>query len=150
MAQLEGVLILVVSLIGLAEGVRLTVFKEPYILYDVIGPGYYIVIISGLLFIPGIIRLLDFGKTNEHTEPGENKGMKMRVVLLFGALVLYIFLMTIFGYFPATLFFLLISFRILGVKSLITNLVGSTAVAGAYYVIFIKYCHMVLPRGMFY
>jgi len=148
---IEGALIVVVSLVGMAEGLRLIIYKDPYILYDPLGPGLYIIAISiGLLAI-AVVHLFGHSKKLPSMErvPVDRK-FRIRMISTVAVCALYIFLITIIGYLLATILFFFLVFRIEGIKSWPFNVVLSLVLSVLYYLVFVQYCRMVLPRGFFF
>jgi hypothetical protein len=147
----EGALLLVVSLVGLAEGLRLVIYKDPYTLYDPLGPGFYIIAISiGILTI-GIVHLLSHSKKLFALEEMPvDKKMRIKMMSTVAACVIYIFLIRIIGYPLATILFFFLEFRIQGIKSWPGIAVLSLVLSALYYLVFVKYCSMVFPRGIFF
>jgi hypothetical protein len=147
----EGALIVVVGLVGMAEGLRLIIHKDPYVLYDPLGPGLYIIAISiGLLAI-GAIHLFGHSKKLSTMErvPIDRK-FRIRMISTVAVCAVYIFLITIIGYLLATILFFFLEFRIEGIKSWPFTVVLSLVVSGLYYLVFVQYCSMVFPRGIFF
>jgi hypothetical protein len=55
---IEGILITIFGLAALVEGVRLVIYKDPYVLYDPIGPGFYILALGAALMTAGIAHFI--------------------------------------------------------------------------------------------
>jgi hypothetical protein len=109
---IEGALIVVVSLVGMAEGLRLIIYKDPYILYDPLGPGLYIIAISiGLLAI-AVVHLFGHSKKLPTMErvPVDRK-FRIRMISTVAVCALYIFLITIIGYLLATILFFFLGLK---------------------------------------
>jgi hypothetical protein len=148
---IEGALIVVVSLVGMAEGLRLIIYKDPYILYDPLGPGLYIIAISiGLLAI-AVVHLFGHSKKLPTMErvPVDRK-FRIRMISTVAVCALYIFLITIIGYLLATILFFFLVFRIEGIKSWPFTVVLSLVLSVLYYLVFVQYCSMVFPKGFFF
>ena len=146
---IEGILVMVFSLVAMVEGLRLILYKDPYILYDPIGPGSYILSLSFGLMAVAIVHFMG----NYRKFPGIGKGVankEMRTQLFssIGVLAIYILFVNFIGYLVATLIFFLLELRIAGVKSWRTNVILTLGLTIAYYVIFVKICAMVFPKGM--
>jgi len=147
----EGALLVVVSLVGLTEGLRLVIYKDPYILYDPLGPGFYIIAISIGLMAIGIVHLLSHSKKLFALEgmPVDKK-MRIRMMSTVVACVIYIFLIRIIGYPLATILFFFLEFRVQGIKSWPRVVILSLVLSALYYLVFVQYCSMVFPRGIFF
>jgi hypothetical protein len=147
----EGALLVVVSLVGLTEGLRLVIYKDPYILYDPLGPGFYIIAISIGLMAIGIVHLLSHSKkllTMEGTPV--DKKMRIRMMSTVAVCVIYIFLIRIIGYPLATILFFFLEFRVHGIRSWSWIVILSLVLSALYYLVFVHYCSMVFPRGIFF
>jgi hypothetical protein len=147
----EGALLVVVSLVGLTEGLRLVIYKDPYILYDPLGPGFYIVAISIGLMVIGIIHLLSRSKELLQLEgmPVDKK-MRIRMMSTVVACILYIFLIRIIGYPLATALFFFLEFRVQGIKSWPFIVLLSLILSVLYYFVFVHYCNMIFPKGVLF
>ena len=148
---IEGILVLVFSLVTLVEGLRLIIYKDPHMLYDPLGPGFYILVLSLGLLAVGIVHLI----ANYRKPAGARKGAasKKRRVQLFssiGILALYILLVHFVGYLVATLTFFLLELKVSGVKSWRNNIILTLILTIIYYVVFVKFCGMVFPKGIFF
>ena len=148
---LEGTLLLVLSLVGMAEGLRLVIYKDPYILYDPLGPGFYIIAISIGLMAIGIVHLLSHSKKLFALEgmPVDKK-MRIRMMSTVAACGIYIILISIIGYLLATIIFFFLELRVEGIKSWPLVVVLSLVLSVLYYFIFVQCCSMVFPRGMIF
>jgi hypothetical protein len=147
----EGALLVVVSLVGLTEGLRLVIYKDPYILYDPLGPGFYIIAISIGLMVIGIIHLLSRSKELLQLEgmPVDKK-MRIRMMSTVVACILYIFLIRIIGYPLATALFFFLEFRVQGIKSWPFIVLLSLILSVLYYFVFVHYCNMIFPKGVLF
>ncbi len=145
---IEGILILVISLVVMTEGFRLITHKVPHILYDRIGPGYYIFILGIALMVTLVFYFIpNYRKSLSQKKVAVNNKMGTRAMSIFGVFTSYIFLVHIVGYLASTIFFFLLEFRICGVKSWRMNVILTFALTIAYYIIFVKYCDMIFPKG---
>lgn len=143
----EGLLLFLIGVGGIAEGYRLVVFKDPQTLYDVLGPGYYIVVVSLAMVATAIAHLAIHLKDPETTAGKVDKKERMRLFYMIGSLVLYLILLNFLGYFLSTFIFFLLEFWLLGFKWK-TNIILTFVVTIIYYLVFIEYCSMVFPRGI--
>jgi len=148
---IEGILVIAFSLVTMAEGLRLIIYKDPFILYDPFGPGSYVLVLSIGMMIVGIVHLIrNLRKLPDVEKVKESREMRMQLFGSIIVLVLYIFLIQIVGYVAATLVFCLLEFRVAGISSWRINLFAALILAGAYYVIFIELCGMLLPKGILF
>ena len=147
---IEGILLLVISFVGLAEAIHLVSDKDPYTVYDVLGPGYYILFLSLALMVTGILHIVvNYRKGIAAAKVEVDMGLRKRMIGMILALALYTLVINFFGYLTSTVLFFLLEFRIVGIKSWRTNIILTIVLTAIYYVVFIKYCDMVFPRGIF-
>ena len=152
-ALLEAILLIVIGLTGICEAVRLIFYKDPYLLYDGLGPGHYVFVVSLLITTTGIIHLAVHLRKPQRTEERENaiaKDARTRLLCTIALFALYIILIDVIGYVVSTWIFFMVQFRIVGIKSLLLISLLSVGVTGALYSIFIKYCAVVFPRGFLF
>jgi putative tricarboxylic transport membrane protein len=149
---IEGLLLLVIGLVSMVEGLRLIIYKNPEILYDVLGPGFYVLGISILLMVTGIVYLfINYRKVPSMGKALEtNKKMRIRMMNMIVVFAIYIFLIDIIGYLVATIIFFLLEFRLVGFKSWVHNVILTLIVTIVYYIVFIHYCSLTFPRGIFF
>ncbi len=148
---IEGVLLLAIGLMGVVEGLRLTFHKDPNILYDLLGPGLYVFAISLALIAAGIVHLsIHYGKVSSVKKVEVDREMRVRLISTVLVYVAYTFLINLVGYLVATLIFFILEFRIAGVKSWKTNAVLTVIVSAINYIVFVQYCNVAFPRGIFF
>src|ERR1700741_3667136 len=117
-AVIEGLLVLVLSLVGLGVGFRLFLGVDPHAVPDKLGPGYYIVLVSLALVVTSATYLVTNYRKEEVgavVEAVVNKELRWRVIYMVLAMVLYIVLLDIVGYAISTAVFFLMQFRIVGI-----------------------------------
>jgi hypothetical protein len=148
---IEGILILIISVVGLSEGVRLTLQRSSAIVIrDVLGPSLFVILLSSGLLIVAIIHFIVIHrKVTLNEKTSGNTIMSVKVIGMISVLAGYIVLIRFFGYFMPSIPFFLLEFRIAGVRSWRRNLVLAPVTAIAFYIIFVKLCNMPLPRGIF-
>ena len=146
----EGILLLVISFVGLAESLRLVSVRDPHTVYDTLGPGYYILFLSLALMAAGALHIaVNYRKRIAVTKLEVDRGLRKRMIGMILTLALYTLAINFFGYLVSTVLFFLLEFRIVGIKSWRANILLTTVLTAAYYVVFIQYCNMVFPRGIF-
>jgi len=152
---IEGMVLLGTGIISLAEGLRLTRKIDPDAISDVLGPGYYIFSLGLILMITGITYLfinyrkfLNMEKGASGGETGKQRINRV-VIYMIVVLIMYLTLINIAGYLLPTLIFFFLEFRLAGVKSWKRNLILTTVVTGVFYFVFIQYCRLVFPHGIF-
>jgi hypothetical protein len=146
---IEGFMLIALSLVAMAEGYRLIVNRDPYTLYDVLGPGYYIFVLSFILLATGITHLCVARAGPGPSPAPATRDMRLRLCGAVGGLVLYLVLISLIGYPPATAVFFFILFWVVGIRSWPLNAALTLTLTAAYYFIFQEYCGMVFPRGIF-
>lgn len=150
---IESISILSVGFLATAEGLRLIFTKDPHTLYDMLGPGSYVLTLGIIIMITGGVYFFsnrNIFKTPEVTKLVIKEQMNFRVISMVMILGIYVFFIKLFGYVVASIVFFLLTFKIIGIKSWLTNGILSLILTAAYYLIFIHYCNMVFPRGIFY
>ena len=148
----EGILILSLSLLSIGEAVHLLVFQyaDRHTLYDPVGPGLYILAVSILLLATGILHIVKNYRRVIAEKVITDKQMKKRMIYMIGGFAIYIFIIDIVGYLIGTLIFFFLEFRAVGIKSLKTNVALTLIITASYYFVFLKFCDMVFPRGIFF
>ena len=145
----EGILILAVATVGVVEGLRLIIVKDPRVLYDIIGPGAFILFLSLALMVAGVYYILYYVKI-----PGDkiafSREAKIRVISMSVALAIYLLLIDILGYYVSTILFLLTEFRLVGVKSWLASVSLSLVITAMFYIIFVEFLTLVFPKGILF
>jgi hypothetical protein len=147
---IEGSLVLAVGLVGSIEGLRLVMNKDPHLLYDMLGPGYFVLVFSLALMAMGVIYIAVHCTNSPRREIVViSREMRLKMINIAIVCAFYVFLISIVGYPLATFAFFLLQFRVVGIKSLKSNILLSFIVSGAYYIIFVQCFGMFFPRGIF-
>jgi putative tricarboxylic transport membrane protein len=146
---MEGMFLLVISFIGLAESIHLVYDIDPNAIYDTLGPGYYILFLSIALMITGVLHIvINYRKQVAALKVEVNKELRRRMIGILLVLALYAVAIDFIGYLISTVSFFILEFRMVGIKSWQTNIILSIFLTLGYYVVFIKYCEMVFPKGV--
>lgn len=147
----EGAILLVVSLTGIVQGFQLNAIKDPQRLALLMGPGTYILVLSFILLITAIVHvLMDYRKgVDIVSTPKTEIHASPKLILMIAVFALYAFLIDIVGYVIPTVLFFLLEFRLSGVTSWKVNTLLTACLVVSFYYIFIKYCEMVFPHGVF-
>ncbi len=115
----EGLLILFVAFLGIYDGARLS--KVTLLNPDPVGPGWYLMIVSGLLFLCGIIYSFLERKRKRSAAGPEKKASFSFSLGPAGwttiVLVIYALLTPIAGYALATAFFFMLTLYFSGMRS---------------------------------
>lgn len=144
----EGILILIMGIYCIVEGFRLVAMEKAY-LHDLFGPGRYIFGLGVVLIILGVIYVLyNIRRGIEGGKPAWE--MSGKVVSMVGLMALYVLLIPIIGYLPASLTFFLTIHRVFGFRSWLINIFLSVGISISFYVVFIIFLHVALPKGMLF
>ncbi len=147
---IEGLLLVAISLVSLAESIRLVIYRDPQMMVDWLGPGYYLLVMSIGMLVTGVIHIYHHRKEQSIAKEETSKEMRVRLIGSFVACALYLILINVIGYLIATIIFFILMFRIVGIKSWAYNIVLSIVVSVAYYVVFVKGCDMIFPEGILF
>jgi hypothetical protein len=146
----EGAILLVISLTGIIQGLQLNAIKDPQRLALLMGPGTYILVLSSILLITAVAHvLLDYRKGAAASAKTSEVHASKKLILMIVVFALYAFLIDIFGYIIPTILFFLLEFRLAGVTSWKVNTILTAGLVVSFYFIFIKYCEMIFPYGIF-
>jgi hypothetical protein len=155
--MIESCAVLVLGAIGLWGGLHSYLGMDARMQSSMLKPGIYVCVLSAGLMLTALIYgylgvraalpkpVEAMGEHGEAAKQGSWAGGI--VVVVFGLVALYAFLISLVGYLPATLFFLLAQFRVLGVKSWPVNVALTIAATAMLYVVFIYYGGLEFPRG---
>ncbi len=148
---IEGLSFIAIGLISSADSLRLIFHKDPQVIYDVLGPGGYLLLQSIGLILLGAFYIYHHS-TKERSKPKEktNRAMRIRLLGSIGVFGIYLILIHSLGYVIASFVFFILEFRVVGIKSWPSNILLSIVLTGAYYFIFVKYCNMAFPRGLLF
>jgi hypothetical protein len=153
-ALIEGTIFLVMGFVGIIEGVRVVRRVDPDSIRDVLGPGYYVIILGIILVTVGLVHIfhnwvfqrLPKAKSDDVGSRRMNNPISLYMIVIFAVYAVLIYL---FGFIIASLVFFFLEFRIAGVRSLKKNFVLAIGVTLAFYIIFVQYCNLVFPVGLF-
>ncbi len=139
------------SLVSLAESIRVIIYKNPQVLYDLLGPGYYLLFLSIGLFVTGVVYIYYHSKAHESTATEKApREMKIRLIASFLVCAIYVILIDVVGYAVGTFVFFALMFRIVEIRSWPLNLLLSLSLTTVCYFIFVKYCSVVFPHGILF
>ena len=148
-ALIEIILILAISVVTIIEGLRLTLYKDPSILYDPLGPGIYTLFLGIALLAVDIFYIAaHYRKGLIGKKTAEGQGMNKKVPGIVVVCATYLILIEIVGYMLASLAFFLIMFTVVGIKSLRKKIILTLSVTAAYYFTFVYYGGIIFPRGI--
>lgn len=153
--MIEVIVLFTISLLGIREGFHLNAVRDIRTLSSVMGPGSFILVLSFGLMITSIAhvlfnyrKMIDMGKATQGKKTGLPVSKKLMGMI--GVFATYAYLINIFGFILPTIFFFLLEFRLAGVKSWKINILLTSGLVASFQVVFIKYCEMIFPRGIFW
>ena len=139
------------SLLGIGEGLRLFIWKDPYTLYDPLGPGLYVVGVGLGLMVLGIVHLsVNHRRLSVEEKVPVARKMKTRVLLTVVTCVVYVVLIKLLGYLLATFLFFFMQFKVQGIKSWFSIVALALILSGLYFLVFVQYCSVIFPRGVLF
>jgi putative tricarboxylic transport membrane protein len=151
---IEAIALLMVSFGVLFEGIRLTKATSR-VTQDVMGPGTYIVVLGGLLILGTLIHIASYSVhilrlKKKHLEEPHEREASFTVLAMVGIIALYAVLIQFLGYLIATVIFFLLMFWAVGIGSWGKNVALTVILSAVYYLVFVHYCSVIFPRGIFY
>ena len=147
---LEGILLFLLAFVSLVEGLYLMGMESSQKVRDVLGPGFYLVLLSSVLVITSIVHLANFRKQIVTAKSTMSRETGMRVVSIMAVLSIYTFLIGTIGYLFASLIFFLMLFKVVGIKSWRTAVFATLLLTGFYYLVFVQLCNMIFPPGIIF
>ena len=145
---LEGLVLVAIGLVSVAESIRLVLHKDPHIQVDWLGPGYYLLALSIGVLATGIVYIFKHAKEPSVAREKTSREMSIRLIGSFVSCALYLVLIEVIGYLMATIVFFALMFRIVGIKPWAYNIVLSILFSAVYYVVFVTYFNMAFPKGL--
>lgn len=140
---------MIVAFAAMFEGLRLVLQpRAPGVIYDSLGPGGYLFLLSLGLLITGAAHLIaQFRKTVPAERVRAVRGTRMQLWGMMAALAIYIALIDRVGYAPASIVFFVVTFRMVGIRSWSFNMAMSLGLAAIYHIVFVEFCNLVFPQG---
>jgi putative tricarboxylic transport membrane protein len=150
--MIEGGALLAIGLIGVGDALRLILYRNPRSIEDLTGPGRYLLVISALMAVVGLLYLVSQVRQSPPAEATEarNKAARYRVIATVMVLAAYIALIDLIGYFWSTSIFFVLILRVFGFASWPRTLALSATLSLSYYVIFVRLFEMPFPHGMLF
>lgn len=146
---IEAALLALIGAAAAIEGLRLLFQKDPNTLYDVLGPGLYILAL-GVAVLGTACALARNNRAGAAPSPQPLARRNLRMIGTVGALAGYTLLLSVTGYLVASLAFFLVEFRLTGTRSWLAATVLSVCYAAAFYLVFVSQCNLVFPRGLLF
>ena len=144
----EALILWGIGIVSSIEALRLIYVKIPGVLYDKLGPGYFILMIGVALTVTGTCHFFSGQQKGNSGNKAKTDGEA--VILVVNTIVAsagYIFLINIFGYALSTFLFFIAQLWIFGVRLWKTNIVLALIFTTAYFLIFVEFCTLIFPRG---
>ena len=148
---IEVLLLIGVGLANLIEGVRLGM-RPDLQLYDVLGPGRYLIVVGSALVIAGIFYLVNILRKKVEKEEiiSISKGMRIKMLKVIGVLAIYTFMISALGYLISTAVFFILIHKVFEVEPWYKNIILSCFITIFLWLVFVYWLHMVFPRGILF
>lgn len=145
---IESVVLLLLSLLGVVQGADLILRPDPVALYDAIGPGRFVLVISAVLMVAGLTYLV---RNRTPRPPGQATGpahTSKKALYTTVSLVMYVALMDVLGFLLASILFLFLMFTFSRNKPWWRNAMLAIIYVLLIYALFVQVFDMELPRGL--
>jgi hypothetical protein len=147
---IEGIFLLVISFVTIAEGLKLSIYKDADTLFDPVGPGFYVLILGTLLLVVAFFHLkVNYKKNIDMARVPIAIELRKKKMLVLATLAGYILLIYFVGYLFASIAFFLMMFRMSGIKSWLTIILFALLFTAFFYIFFIHYGRVMFPRPYF-
>ena len=150
---IDAIAFIGIGAICLVEGYRLNITADPRALSQRLAPGFYILLLGGILLVTGVVHLVRNLRTRESVvpaAPGQRAAMTVGLAAIVAALAGYAILMNSIGYFVGTTLFFLAILAIFKVRPWPLTVALSLALGAAFYTIFVVYLDIIFPRGLLF
>jgi len=139
------------GIITMVEGLKLIFIKDPAAIYDRIGPGPYLLVVSMMFTGGGIVHLItNWRRSVDDQKVIVDKDLRRKLISTIVNCAIYLLLISMVGYLISTPIFFFLQFRIEGIKSWLRNLSLTFAISATYYLVFVRYCSLIFPRGVLF
>jgi hypothetical protein len=147
----EMLFISVMGIITMVEAFKLIFIKDPAAIYDPIGPGPYLLVVSMMFIGGGVVHLVTHWRKSVGDQKAVvDKKLRRKLISTVVNCAIYLLLISAVGYLISTPIFFLLQFRIEGVRSWLRNLTLTLVISATYYFVFVKYCSLIFPRGILF
>jgi len=146
-AWADAIVFVAIGILCIVEARQLSATADPHMLHQELRPGLYVLILGIVLVVAGVTHAITQRGVALMAREVLERGARQRLAFVFGTLVGYAVLLPLVGYAAATFVSFVLLFRIFGVRSWPLNAVLSAASAAVFYVVFVRYCGVVFPRG---
>ncbi len=142
------------GILCLVEGYRLHVTADPRMLSQELQPGFYVLLLGGILLVTGLVYLARHLRAPPHddvvvTTPEQQAARAFVVGSIFAALAGYAILIATIGYFVGSVIFFLAILAIFKVKP-IPAVAFSVVLAAVYYAVFVLYLDIIFPHALLF
>jgi hypothetical protein len=140
---IENILLMVLAVVGICEGIRL--IGVPLLIDDPVGPGWYLLFMSILLFICAAALLMKRARRKTVSQSGGLSFLKGPAGQSFLLLLFYGLAALTTGYLIASALFFLLGQRVFGERSWARAAVLGLAMTGSFYLVFSRLAGVPLP-----
>ena len=141
------------GILCLIEGYRLHVTADPRMLSQELQPGFYVLLLGGILLVTGLVYLVRHLRAPPHDDavstPEQKAARAFVVGSIFAALAGYAILIATIGYFIGSVIFFIAILAIFKVK-LVPAVAISLVLAGVYYAVFVLYLDIIFPHALLF
>lgn len=125
-------------------------FSYEYYLPNGPGPGFFPVWVTGIMAVSSITNIIKEWKNKKAVEPlYENKVKMKRVYYFLSSIILYILFINIVGMIAASYVFLFIMYWLFDKKPILKSFLISTGIMVFFYVTFVVFFDIPMPKGLF-
>lgn len=142
-----GAVLALLGLIGVGEGLRLGADPDANRLHQSLLPGMYVLALGAIVLGSGLIHVWRNAEPAS-AGPARPDASLRQVVALLLCLAAYALLIERLGYELASAPFFLAVLRVFGVRSWVRTAVLSLVFTMAFYLLFVRYLGVILPRGL--
>jgi hypothetical protein len=140
---IENILLMALAIIGIYEGARLV--GVPLLIDDPVGPGWYLLFMSVLLFICASALLVRRARRKPVSQSGGPSFLKGPAGQSFLLLLFYGLAALTAGYLIASAVFFVLGQRVFGERSWVRSAVLSLVITGSFYLVFSFLAGVPLP-----
>ncbi len=147
----EGTILVGLGVASLIEAITLILDRDAVTVREIIGPDVYVLLLGVALVATGLVYTWTrFRKL----PPGDRSRSRLHIDAKLAGIFLitaaYVYAIGVLGYFVSSLLFLVAAFKCSGVTSWRMTLVLSGAVSACYYILFVRYCELIFPKGILF
>jgi putative tricarboxylic transport membrane protein len=143
--RIGGIISIILGSIAISEAIRLFPARMSPFVGDHTLPG----VVGGLMILLGLI-LVFFNNGESFKAEYPSRRIIVCLVLTFGLLFLYLFLLQYAGYIISTLLVSIGLFKVIGSFSFLKSIIYAVILTIIFYLIFIYWLAMQFPDGIFF